>query len=59
LVRRTDVKQNGAALARWDGEKVMAAAVTQMTTNNGLKVCTIVACGGEDRERWLFPNRKA
>jgi hypothetical protein len=50
-----DVKQNLALLwLVWDGEKVMAAAVTQLTTNNGLKVCTIVACGGEHRERWLF-----
>lgn len=38
----------------WDGETVLAAAVTQLTNHNGLKVCTIVACGGEDRVRWLY-----
>ncbi len=38
----------------WDGEKVHAAAVTQLTNHNDLKICTIVACGGEERTRWLY-----
>lgn len=49
-----DVKTNLALLwLAWDGATVLAAAVTQLTENNGLKVCTIVACGGNDRGRWL------
>ncbi len=50
-----DVKAGRALLwLAWDSVNVLAAAVTQLTTHNSLKVCTIVACGGEDRERWLF-----
>jgi hypothetical protein len=50
-----DVKTNLALLwLVWDGEKVMAAAVTQINTLNDRKIYTIVACGGEQRERWLF-----
>src|SRR6185437_4376503 len=32
---------------------IEAAAVTQLTEEAGRKVCTIVACGGDGRERWL------
>lgn len=30
----------------WDGERLIAAAVTSLGTINGKKICTIVACGG-------------
>lgn len=50
-----DVKSNLALLwLAWDGAKVWAAAVTQITSNNEDKTYTIVACGGEDRTRWMF-----
>lgn len=32
----------------WDGEKILAAAVTQITGD----VCEIVACGGSGLRRW-------
>ncbi len=32
----------------WDGEKILAAAVTQLTGD----VCTIVACGGHGLREW-------
>lgn len=31
----------------WDGEKVLAAAVTSLGIVNNDKICTIVACGGD------------
>jgi len=31
---------------------VLAAAVTQVTQENGHRLCTIVACGGHDWARW-------
>jgi hypothetical protein len=37
----------------WTGEKILAAAVTEISTANGEKFCTVVACGGHDRARWL------
>lgn len=45
----------GSALVwlAWDGSDVLSAAVTQIHNVNGTKVCTIAACGGENRERWL------
>jgi hypothetical protein len=47
--------RNGNALLwlAWDGEKIKAAAVTELTHANGEKFCTIVACGGRDRSQWL------
>lgn len=32
---------------------ILAAATTRLTLNGGRKVCEIVACGGDDRDRWL------
>jgi hypothetical protein len=32
---------------------ILAAAVTALHTVNGDKLCTIVACGGRERARWL------
>ena len=32
---------------------ILAAATTRLTSSGGRKVCEIVACGGEDRDRWL------
>ena len=32
---------------------IKAAAVTELTSANGEKFCTIVACGGHDRSQWL------
>ncbi len=37
----------------WDGERILAAVVTSLTIANDRKLCTIVACGGEHRSRWL------
>jgi hypothetical protein len=39
---------NGAALLwlAWDGERVLAAAVTELRPINGEKFCVILACGG-------------
>ncbi len=36
-----------------DTRAIWAAAVTQLTRANGEKFCTIVACGGRERARWL------
>lgn len=33
----------------WDGTSILAAATTHLTPD----VCTIVACSGHDRKRWL------
>lgn len=35
-----------------DGAEIFAAAVTRLELTNGVKFCTIVACGGRDLERW-------
>jgi len=47
--------RNGTALLwlAWNGEKIKAAAVTELTSANGETFCTIVACGGHDRGQWL------
>jgi len=37
----------------WNGEKIKAAAVTELSQANGETFCTIVACGGHDRSQWL------
>jgi len=36
-----------------DARAIWAAAVTQLSRANGEKFCTIVACGGRERARWL------
>jgi hypothetical protein len=36
-----------------DRQAIWAAAVTQLGRANGEKFCTIVACGGRERARWL------
>jgi hypothetical protein len=36
-----------------DRQAIWAAAVTQLSRANGEKFCTIVACGGRERARWL------
>jgi hypothetical protein len=47
--------RNGKALLwlAWNGERIKAAAVTELTYANGEKFCTIVACGGHERSQWL------
>ena len=44
----------GAALLwlAWDGEKILAAAVTELARHDGVKLCPIVACGGADFVRF-------
>jgi hypothetical protein len=37
----------------WNGAAIKAAAVTQLSTVNGERMCTIVACGGSDSKEWL------
>jgi hypothetical protein len=37
----------------WDGQEIVAAAVTELALVQGRKICTIVACGGRERRRWL------
>jgi hypothetical protein len=54
----TDVEhavRSGNALLwlAWNGEKIKAAAVTELGIANGETFCTIVACGGHDRSQWL------
>jgi hypothetical protein len=36
-----------------DGQAIHAAAVTELHQTEWRKVCEIVACGGNDRARWL------
>jgi hypothetical protein len=47
--------RNGSALLwiAWNGERIKAAAVTELGQANGEKFCTIVACGGSERGQWL------
>lgn len=47
---------NGDALLwiSWNGEEIMSAAVTELNLmETGGLVCTIVACGGMNMEKWL------
>jgi hypothetical protein len=37
----------------WDGERIQAAAVTELHTTEWRKVCVIVACGGAGMRAWL------
>jgi hypothetical protein len=37
----------------WDGKDVLAASITQVSIENADKICTIAACGGHDKARWL------
>jgi hypothetical protein len=37
----------------WDGQAICAAVVTELRRANGKNFCTIVACAGAQRERWL------
>jgi hypothetical protein len=37
----------------WDGSKIISAATTRLADNGQRKVCEIVACGGEERSKWL------
>jgi hypothetical protein len=55
--RFADVERDvlGANAYLWlatDAGAVLAAAVTQVTQQNGDRLCTIVACGGRDFARW-------
>jgi hypothetical protein len=36
----------------WDGKDILAAAVTQLDLVDGVKLCTIVACGGQGFARF-------
>jgi hypothetical protein len=36
----------------WDGQVILAAAVTRLDICNGAKLGTIVACGGSDFKRF-------
>jgi hypothetical protein len=36
-----------------DGASIQAAAVTELQQTEWRKVCNIVACGGNDRGRWI------
>ncbi|KRQ11938.1 hypothetical protein AOQ73_05895 [Bradyrhizobium pachyrhizi] len=37
----------------WNGTAIQVAAVTQLVTIAGRKICILVACGGHDRKNWL------
>ena len=37
----------------WSGEKIEALAVSQLVKSGDGKSCIIVACSGQDMERWL------
>jgi hypothetical protein len=46
----------GGAMLLWiaaDTRAIAAAAVTVISSLNGERLCTIVACGGRERMRWL------
>lgn len=36
----------------WDGETILAAAITSLGIVNNEKICTIVACGGDEWARF-------
>ena len=36
----------------WDGQKIAAAAITQLGLINGIKCGTIIACAGQEFKRW-------
>jgi hypothetical protein len=36
-----------------NGRTIEAAATTQLVNENGRKICVLVACGGNNRARWL------
>ena len=46
---------NGDALLwiAYDGKRIAAACVSQISETEWRKVCTIVACGGTEMDRWL------
>ena len=49
-----DILRGGQLLwLAWNGEAIEAAATTQLTRIGDRKVCTLTACAGEHRERWL------
>jgi hypothetical protein len=37
----------------WNGARIEAAATTELAIPNGVKVCVIVACAGQERGRWI------
>jgi hypothetical protein len=37
----------------WNGARIEAAASTRIAMTDSGKVCTLVACGGGDRRRWM------
>lgn len=50
-----DIVLSGHALlwVAWNGEKIEAAAVTHLSMTDAGKICTLLACGGTEMERWL------
>ena len=36
----------------WDGDKILAAAVTALACDDGVRLCTVVACGGREFARF-------
>jgi hypothetical protein len=47
------LRSGGALLwLAWDGKAILAAAVTELTSRDGVKLCTIVACGGREFARF-------
>ena len=42
----------------WNGTTIEAAASTKISMIDGGLVCTLVACGGGDRRRWMPMLRK-
>lgn len=50
-----DAVLSGASLVwiAWDGEKIKAAAATELTATDTDKFCVLTACGGEDMSEWL------
>jgi hypothetical protein len=37
---------------------ILGAGVTELSTVHGEKFCTIVACGGRDKDRWLATKER-
>lgn len=42
----------------WDDPVVLAAVVTQLIVKDDRKICVIMACGGEDAQKWVHLIQK-
>lgn len=52
-VERSVLNARALLWVAWDGDKIMSAAVTELAKFGDVKVCTIVACGGDGLNNFL------